>query len=86
MWDRGYATEAAGVLLRWAFDTLDLNHVQAETDTCNMASARMLEKLAFVREGKFREDCVMNGEVSDSWVYRPIQREWRPLSEPVPVR
>jgi RimJ/RimL family protein N-acetyltransferase len=83
-WGHGYATEAARALLRWAFDTLDLNRVQAETDTRNAASARVLEKLGFVREGTLREDCVVNGEVSDSWVYGLIRREWRPSSEPVP--
>jgi [ribosomal protein S5]-alanine N-acetyltransferase len=85
-WGHGYATEAARALLRWAFDTLDLNRVQAETDTRNVASARVLEKLGFVREGTLREDCVVNGEVSDSWVYGLIRREWRPSSEPVPAR
>ena len=68
-WGHGYATEAGRALLQWAFDTLDLNRVQAETDTRNAASARVLEKLGFVREGTLREDCVVNGEVSDSWVY-----------------
>ncbi len=77
-WGHGYATEAAHALLRWAFDTLDLNRVQAETDTRNVASARVLEKLGFVREGTLREDCVVNGEVSDSWVYGLIRREWQP--------
>jgi RimJ/RimL family protein N-acetyltransferase len=85
-WGHGYATAAAGALLQWAFDTLDLNRVQAETDTRNVASARVLEKLGFVREGTLREDCVVNGEVSDSWVYGLIRREWRPLSGPVPDR
>ena len=51
-----------------------------------MASARVLEKLGFVREGTLREDCVVNGDVSDSWVYGLIRREWRPSSEPVPAR
>jgi [ribosomal protein S5]-alanine N-acetyltransferase len=84
-WGYGYATEAARALLRWALDTLDLNRVQAETDTRNVASARVLKKLGFVREGTLREDCVVNGEVSDTWVYGLIRRDWQPCSEPVPV-
>lgn len=79
-WGHGYATESARALLQWAFDTLDLNRVQAETDTRNTASARVLEKLGFRREGTLREDCVVNGDVSDSWVYGLLRREWRPSS------
>ncbi|MEU5143275.1 GNAT family protein [Streptomyces sp. NPDC021139] len=78
MWGHGYATEAAHALLTWAFGTLDLNRVQAEADTRNAASARVLEKIGFVREGTLREDCVVGGEVSDSWVYGLLRREWRP--------
>jgi len=85
-WGHGYATEAGRAVLQWAFDTLDLNRVQAETDTRNAASARVLEKLGFVREGTLREDCVVSDEVSDSWVYGLLRREWRPSSEPAPAR
>ena len=81
-WGQGYATEAGGALLQWGFDSLELNRVQAETDTRNVASARVLEKLGFVREGTLREDCVVNGEVSDSWVFGLIKREWRGPSVP----
>jgi ribosomal-protein-alanine N-acetyltransferase len=28
----------------------------------------------------------VNGEVSDSWVYGLIRREWQPTPEPVPAR
>ncbi|MEU3401118.1 GNAT family N-acetyltransferase [Streptomyces filamentosus] len=81
-WGRGYATETAHAVLRWAFDTLDLNRVQAETDTRNAASARVLEKLGFVREGTLREDCVVDGVVSDSWVFGLLRREWHPEAVP----
>jgi ribosomal-protein-alanine N-acetyltransferase len=77
-WGRGFATEGARALLRWAFAMLDLNRVQAEVDTRNAASARVLEKLGFLREGTLREDCIVDGEVSDSWVYGLLRREWRP--------
>jgi RimJ/RimL family protein N-acetyltransferase len=75
-WGHGYATEAARALLGWAYDVLDLNRVQAEADTRNAASARVLEKLGFVREGTLREDCVVDGVVSDSWVYGLLRRDW----------
>ncbi|MGH3350681.1 MAG: GNAT family N-acetyltransferase, partial [Nocardioides sp.] len=77
-WGQGYATEAVGALLGWAFDALDLNRVQAEADTRNPASARVLEKLGFRLEGTLREDCVVNGDVSDSWVFGLLRRERRP--------
>jgi len=85
-WGHGYATEAARALLQWAVDTLEINRVQSETDTRNGASARVLEKLGFVREGTLREDCIVNGDVSDSWVYGLLRRDWLALSEQVPSR
>lgn len=75
-WGHGYATEAARVLLQWAFDTLDLNRVQAEADTRNAASARVLVKLGFRHEGTLREDCIVDGVVSDSAVYGLLRRDW----------
>jgi [ribosomal protein S5]-alanine N-acetyltransferase len=77
---QGYATEAARALLQRASGTPDLHRVRAGTDTRNAASARVLEKTGFVREGTLRENCVVHGEVPDSRVYGLIRREWRPPS------
>lgn len=77
VWGKGYATEGVRAMLQWAFGTLDLNRVEAELDTRNAASARVPEKLGFVREGLKREDCVVSNEVSDSWIYGLLRREWR---------
>ncbi len=74
-WGRGVATESLAALLDWAYATLDLNRVQAECDTRNLACARVLEKLGFLREGTLREDCVVDGVVSDSWVYGVLRRD-----------
>ncbi|MFC0627097.1 GNAT family N-acetyltransferase [Kribbella deserti] len=80
-WGYGYGTEAARALLGWAYDTLDLNRVQAEADTRNVACARVLEKLGFVHEGTLREDCIVNGDVSNSWVYGLLRRDWQSPTE-----
>jgi len=79
-WGKGYATEAVGAMLQWAYRELDLNRVEAELDTRNAASARVLEKLGFEREGLRREDCVVSGEVSDSWIYGLLKRDWKDRS------
>jgi ribosomal-protein-alanine N-acetyltransferase len=75
-WGRGFATEAAGALLRWAFEGQELHRIEAETDTRNGPSARVLEKLGFSREGTLRENCIVDGDVSSSWVYGLLGREW----------
>lgn len=76
-WGQGHATEAMRALLQWAWDTLPLNRVQADIDTRNPASGRVLAKLGFRLEGTLREDCIVDGEVSDSAVYGLRRREWR---------
>lgn len=42
----------------------------------------MLEKLGFMREGLRREDCIVSGEVSDSWIYGLLRRDWQALQTP----
>lgn len=78
-WGHGHATEAVHAMLHWAFGELDVNRVEAELDTRNPASARVLEKLGFRREGLRREDCIVAGEVSDSWIYGLLRRDWQAL-------
>lgn len=43
--------------------------MQAEVDTRNPALARVMEKLGFTPEGRPRENCIVNGVVSDTRVY-----------------
>jgi ribosomal-protein-alanine N-acetyltransferase len=50
-WGRGYATEAARAVLRWAFAGLGLERVVAVADPSNSASLRVLDKLGMRRLG-----------------------------------
>lgn len=45
----GYATEAAGRVLRYALESLDLSKVKADVDEPNVESVRVLEKLNMKR-------------------------------------
>lgn len=53
-WGRGYATEAGGAVLTLARERFGLTYVVAITDPDNVASARVLERLGFVEDGRVR--------------------------------
>ena len=82
VWGHGYATESAHAVLTWAYENLDLNRVQAECDTRNLGSARVLEKLGFLREGTLRQDCIVDGDVSDTRVYGLLRSDWQGQTVP----
>lgn len=48
---RGYATRAAVLLSRWAFDVVGVARIIAGTAPENLGSQRVLERAGFVREG-----------------------------------
>lgn len=54
-WGQGYATEAAGAILDFGFDTLGMHRVWAECVADNSASARVLTKLGMRQEAHFLE-------------------------------
>jgi RimJ/RimL family protein N-acetyltransferase len=83
-WGQGIVQEAVGELLRFGFETMDLNRVEADVDPRNTASTRSLERLGFVREGLLRERWIVEGEVSDSALYGLLQRDWKARREPGP--
>ena len=50
-WGRGYASEAAGRLLRWAFEDLGLSEVAAYMDPQNTPSRRVAERVGMQDQG-----------------------------------
>jgi RimJ/RimL family protein N-acetyltransferase len=73
----GYATEAGRVLLRIAFEHLNLHRVVAGLDARNVASARVLEKLGMRREAHFVENEHVKGGWQSAIEYALLAREWR---------
>lgn len=66
---RGWMTEALGLVLNHAFDSLTLHRVQAAVMPRNSGSIRVLEKLGFVREGCSRRYLKIHGEWEDHYIY-----------------
>jgi [ribosomal protein S5]-alanine N-acetyltransferase len=76
-WGSGYMHEALQALLRYAFQTLDLNRLEADIDPRNIASAKTLERLGFLKEGHLRERWIVSDEISDTDLYGLLNRDWQ---------
>lgn len=75
-WGNGLATEAVTALLRFAFEELQLNRVQASYLPRNPASGRVLEKVGMQREGLHRERYRKGERFEDVVECAILRREW----------
>ncbi|MGH8172363.1 MAG: GNAT family N-acetyltransferase [Rhodanobacteraceae bacterium] len=75
-WGHGYATEMLRPALDFAFNTLELERLEADIDPRNEASCRLIERVGFVREGLLRERWRVADEVTDSAMYGLLRREY----------
>jgi len=73
-WGSGYVSEALRALLGYGFTAQDLNRVEADIDPRNAASARVLEKLGFRKEGFMPERWIVQGEPADTVFYGLLRR------------
>jgi RimJ/RimL family protein N-acetyltransferase len=73
---RGYATEAVRAVLEHLFRVRGLHKVSAECDARNVASARVLERLGFTREGLRREHTWIKGEWTDDLLYGLLETDY----------
>jgi ribosomal-protein-alanine N-acetyltransferase len=60
-WNKGLMTEALTEITRYCFQALKLHTIEANIAPANLASARVLEKLTFVKEAHFRENWYYQG-------------------------
>ena len=81
-----YETEITRKLFSTTYQEVPAGFEIQKNIHIKFTDARVLDKLVFRREGTLREDCIVNGKVSDSWVYGLISRQWRPSSGPNPDR
>ena len=65
-WGRGIMTEALARLLKFAWDEMQVNRIQATVAIHNNASIRVLEKLGFKREGLLPAYGIINNQPHDS--------------------
>ena len=80
LWSRGFGTEATRLVLRHAFEELNLHRVELQVKAYNQRAIRAYEKCGFVREGVLRETSMVDGEWVDAVAMSILDRDYRALS------
>jgi RimJ/RimL family protein N-acetyltransferase len=76
MQGRGYVNEALRLLIEFAWTTLDLQRLEADTDPGNDASRHVLERLGFVLEGSMRKRWFVHGKWHDASWYGLLREDY----------
>lgn len=75
-WNRGLMTEAVKQVIKFGFEKMMLNRIEARCMLENIASQRVLEKVGMFFEGVMREVIFVKGSYHDLRVYSILRREY----------
>jgi RimJ/RimL family protein N-acetyltransferase len=75
-WGKGYGTEATALMVRHAFETLNLNRIWLHVYEYNSRGLRSYEKLGFKKEGVLRQENFREGRYWDTIVMGLLRQEW----------
>ncbi len=79
-WGKGYGTDAMRVILRYAFQELNLRRVALNTFEYNPRAIRSYEKAGFIHEGRSREYLWREGRRWDLIYMGILREEWLALN------
>ena len=81
-WSKGYGTEATTLMVRYAFETLNLNRVRLLVFENNPRARRAYEKVGFRQEGVLRQEHFHDGRYWDTVTMAILRDEWAAATRP----
>ena len=69
-------TEAVEAIIKYGFETLNLNRIEALTSDKNTASVKVIEGRGFTKEGRLRKHYFVGEAHEDSIMYSLLQEEY----------
>lgn len=75
-WNKGYGTEAMRLMVKYGFDSLNLNRIYLNVYETNDRGIRCYEKAGFVHEGRLRQAIFREGRYIDLLVMSVLRSEW----------
>jgi RimJ/RimL family protein N-acetyltransferase len=76
-WGKGYGTDAMRVMMRLAFDKMNLHRLWLHVFDFNLRAISSYEKCGFKREGVLREERYLHGRYYDTIVMAILRDEYK---------
>lgn len=73
---KGFATQAVKLLVGYLFKYRDLNKVYADIPDFNKAGKKLMESLAFKKDGTLRGEYIIDGDQHARLIYSLMRFEW----------
>ncbi|MCD6067517.1 MAG: acetyltransferase, ribosomal protein N-acetylase [Bacteroidetes bacterium] len=73
---KGYMKEALAAIIRYGFEIMQLNRIEAFVGPKNAPSNKLMEHFGFVKEGHMREHYFKEGQLEDSLAYGLLKSEY----------
>ena len=80
-WNKGYMTEVLNEILRFSFEVLKINRVEAEHYVVNGASGRVMQKCKMKHEGRGIQEVKVKGKYYDVDHYAMLKSEWLEINQ-----
>lgn len=79
-WGKGYVSEAAAELIRFAFEINGVFRISTGCLKENIGSERVMQKCGMIKEADFLKKEWHDGKMKDRVEYRLLREEWRPAA------
>jgi len=79
-WNKGYATEAIAAILKFGFETLELNKIYAMHYDFNLASGKVMINNKMIKEAELVDDEFKHGKFVTQTQYHLTKREYEALN------
>ncbi|TXT64754.1 MAG: Spermidine N(1)-acetyltransferase [Promethearchaeota archaeon] len=76
-WNKGIASEAVNLLLKYGFDELNLFKIYADIFSPNIGSWRCAEKVGMKREAELKKHEYIEGKYVDRYIYSIFKDDWK---------
>ena len=74
-WGKGIASEAFEAVIRYGFEQLELQRIEALIEPPNLPSQKLVERKGFIREGLLRSYEFTRGKFDDLYMYSLLKQD-----------